>query len=213
MRLAKPILTTALLKFLCCCPLPANEPATKPAAQKAAGIERREPWNSSKIVGTPEPPAPYRTQQVFPTLKFSEPLAMTWVPGSNRLLMVERHGKLYTFENSPTVEKADLLLDTGRKRLTERRFHPQFQNERLPLRDVCRCDDKGPAAEGKPAVAVSGRQRTVPGAATRSPKKSFSNGPQEGTMPAAWRSAKMGTCISRAATAAASPTNCRPGRT
>jgi hypothetical protein len=87
-RLAKPILTAALLNVLWSWLLLADEPVTKPQARKAAGIERRVPWNSSKIVGTPEPPAPYRTQQVFPRLKFSEPLAMTWVPGSNRLLIV-----------------------------------------------------------------------------------------------------------------------------
>src|SRR5215469_6341832 len=53
-------------------------------------VDKRVPWNSSKVVGTPDPPAPYRTRQVFPKLKFHEPVAMTWAPGSNRLLMVER---------------------------------------------------------------------------------------------------------------------------
>lgn len=86
---------------------------------------KRVPWNSSRIVGTPEPPPPYRTQQVFPRLKFSEPLAMTWVPGSNRLLLVERRGKIYTFENSPAVEKAELLLDMG-KTTYGAALHPDF---------------------------------------------------------------------------------------
>ncbi len=104
----------------------ADEPAAKQKAQKAAGIDHRVPWTSSKIVGTPEPPPPYRTQQVFPKLKFSEPLAMTWIPGSNRLLIVERRGKVFTFENSPTVEKADLLLDTG-KSTYGAALHPEFQ--------------------------------------------------------------------------------------
>ncbi len=100
----------------------------KPAdTKKGAAKPRRVPWTSSKIVGTPEPPAPYRTQQVFPKLKFNEPLAMTWVPGSNRLLMVERRGKIFTFENSPTVEKADLLLDTG-KSTYGAALHPDFQS-------------------------------------------------------------------------------------
>jgi uncharacterized repeat protein (TIGR03806 family) len=96
------------------------------AAKKSPGKPRRVPWNGSKIVGTPEPPAPYRAQQVFPKLKFSEPLAMTWVPGSNRLLMVERRGKVFTFENSQTVDKPDLLLDTG-KSTYGAALHPDFQ--------------------------------------------------------------------------------------
>jgi uncharacterized repeat protein (TIGR03806 family) len=110
----------------CCCALLADEPAAKQKTQQAAGIDRRVPWSSSKIVGTPEPPAPYRTQQVFPKLKFSEPLAMTSIPGSNRLLIVERRGKVFTFENSPTVEKADLLLDTGKSTYGVA-LHPEFQ--------------------------------------------------------------------------------------
>src|SRR5437588_616559 len=111
---------------MCGWPLLADEPGTKPQAKLTTGIERRVLWNSSKIVGTPEPPAPYRTQQVFPRLKFSEPVAMTWVPESNQLLIVERRGKIFTFENSPTVEKADLLLDTG-KSTYGAALHPHFQ--------------------------------------------------------------------------------------
>ena len=126
MRLTNLFSTVVLLNVLSSGALQAAEPAAKQQTQKAAGIERRVPWNSSKIVGTPEPPAPYRTQQVFPRLKFSEPLAMTWVPGSNRLLIVERHGKIFTFENSPTVEKADLLLDTGKSTYGVA-LHPEFQ--------------------------------------------------------------------------------------
>ena len=126
MRLVNLISTAILWSTLCCLPLHAEEPASKQPPKKAVGIERRVPWNSSKIVGTPEPPPPYRTQQVFPRLKFNEPLAMTWVPGSNRLLVVERRGKLFTFENSPTAEQADLLLDTGKSTYGVA-LHPDFQ--------------------------------------------------------------------------------------
>src|SRR5262245_4627925 len=103
----------------------------------------------SKVVGTPDPPAPYRTRQVFPRLKFSEPVAMTWAPGSNRLLLVERRGKLYTFENSPTVEKADLLLDVNGLGNTTygAAFHPDFQtNGYIYVMYVV--DDKNPEPKG-----------------------------------------------------------------
>jgi uncharacterized repeat protein (TIGR03806 family) len=101
-------------------------PGATPAQEKKAAKPRQVPWNGSKIVGTPEPPAPYRAQQVFPKLKFNEPLAMAAVPGSNRLLVVERRGKVFTFENTPTVEKAELLLDTG-KSTYGAALHPDFQ--------------------------------------------------------------------------------------
>lgn len=88
--------------------------------------DKRVPWTASKIVGTPDPPAPYRAQQIFTKLKFNEPLAMTPIPGTNRLLLVERRGKVFTFVNSRDVEQADLLLDTG-KSTYGAALHPDFQ--------------------------------------------------------------------------------------
>ena len=126
MRLAKLPATALFIGFVCCQPGLGSDTANKTGPSRPFGIDKRVPWNSSKIVGTPEPPAPYRTAQVFPKLKFSEPLAMTSVPGSNRLLVVERRGKIFTFENSPVVEKADLLLDIG-KSTYGAALHPQFQ--------------------------------------------------------------------------------------
>ena len=49
------------------------------------GIEQRVPWTTSRIRGTPDPPAPYRTEQAFPHLTFQEPLAVTTGPVSDRL--------------------------------------------------------------------------------------------------------------------------------
>ena len=104
----------------------ADDAPGKAGSPRKWGIDKRVPWTTSRIIGTPEPPPPYRTAQVFPKLKFSEPLAMSLIPGSNRLLLVERRGKIFTFENSPTVEKADLLLDTG-KSTYGAALHPEFQ--------------------------------------------------------------------------------------
>ncbi|MGE5194298.1 MAG: PQQ-dependent sugar dehydrogenase, partial [Deltaproteobacteria bacterium] len=146
MRSAKLSILTILFSIVGGHPAPADETGKKAPAAKPFAIDRRVPWNSSKIVGTPDPPPPYRTRQVFPKLKFNEPLAMTWVPGSNRLLIVERRGKLYTFENSPTVEKADLLLDTG-KQTYGAAFHPNFQTNGFVYVTYV-LDDKEPQSKG-----------------------------------------------------------------
>ena len=34
-----------------------------------------------------------------PNLRFDEPLAMGAIPGTNRLVIAERQGKVFTFEN------------------------------------------------------------------------------------------------------------------
>lgn len=156
MRLLNLLSIVVLTGFLCGRPALGEEKTAQKAAPESitAQSRARVPWTTSKIVGTPEPPAPYRTQQVFPKLKFNEPLAMARAPGSNRLLVVERRGKLYTFQNSPTVEKADLLLDmgllpdAGKSTATYgAAFHPQFQKNGFVFVTYV-LDDKEPQPKG-----------------------------------------------------------------
>jgi uncharacterized repeat protein (TIGR03806 family) len=59
-------------------------------------------------------------------MRFSEPLAMTTGPGTNRLFVAERKGKVYSFENNAQVAKADLLLDVG-KTVYGFVCHPKFK--------------------------------------------------------------------------------------
>jgi len=92
---------------------------------KPAGLDRRVPWTTSRVKGSPEPPPEYRTEVAFPRLKFDEPLDMAFVPGQHRLAVAERHGKIYTFADDPKTEKADLLLDT-KTTVYAIAFHPQF---------------------------------------------------------------------------------------
>ncbi len=95
-------------------------------------VSKRVLWATSRIVGSPDPPAPYRTQVAFPKLKFDEPLAMTFVPGSNRLVVVEHFGKVYTFEQRRDVMGKELFLDLAKVLEVQRistlgiAFHPKF---------------------------------------------------------------------------------------
>jgi glucose/arabinose dehydrogenase len=95
------------------------------AAARAVGIERRTPWTTSKIRGAPDPPAPYRTVRVFEKLQFEEPLDLAIAPGTDRLFVAERYGKIYSFRDDPRVERADLFLDLD-KVIYGIAFHPKF---------------------------------------------------------------------------------------
>jgi uncharacterized repeat protein (TIGR03806 family) len=97
------------------------------SSAEPVGIAKRTLWTTSRVTGSPEPAAPYRTEVAFPRLmRFSEPLAMTAGPETNRLFIAERHGKIYSFENNPQVEKPELLLDMG-KTVYGFVCHPKFQ--------------------------------------------------------------------------------------
>ena len=66
------------------------------AAEKPAAAKRPQ-WTTSKVKGSPEPPAPYRTDVVFPRVKFFEPLEVTAAAGTDRLFVAERPGKVFSF--------------------------------------------------------------------------------------------------------------------
>jgi uncharacterized repeat protein (TIGR03806 family) len=88
--------------------------AANPPVRKPFGIAKRIPWTTSRVVGSPDPPDPYRTEVAFPKIRFDSPLAMNVVPGTNRLAVVERYGKIYTFDNRRDVAGKTLLIDLKR---------------------------------------------------------------------------------------------------
>jgi uncharacterized repeat protein (TIGR03806 family) len=84
----------------------------KPEPKRAPfGIDKRIPWTTSRVQGSPEPPPPYRLEAVFPKLKFDEPLELAAVPGSNSWIVAQRRGKIFTFENDPVKAEKHLLID------------------------------------------------------------------------------------------------------
>lgn len=92
---------------------------------KPFGIEKRVLWTTSRIDGSPDPPSPYRTENAFPKLKFEEPLSLVAIPGSSRLGVAQRRGKIDTFSNDPAASQTDLLMDLGRP-VYAIEFHPRF---------------------------------------------------------------------------------------
>ena len=90
------------------------EPAARPAAEpvkKPFGLEKRELWTTSRVKGSPEPPAPYRMAKAFPGVKFTEPLELTPVPGQKAWVVAERGGKIWTFANDGSASEKRLVLD------------------------------------------------------------------------------------------------------
>ena len=52
------------------------------------GIGKRLPLTTSKVIGSPDPPLPFRAVKAFPDLKLSFPIAVTHQPGSDHLLVI-----------------------------------------------------------------------------------------------------------------------------
>lgn len=93
--------------------------------RKASGLEKREPWTTSKVVGSPDPPAPYRMAKAYPNLTFTEPLELVSVPGQKLWMVAERPGKLLTFASDPKTKEAKLVVDLKRE-VYGLALHPKF---------------------------------------------------------------------------------------
>lgn len=98
--------------FVACWHAGTTEQGDKPPVRLKSGLEKRVPWTTSKVIGSPEPPPPYRTEPAFPRLpKFDEPLDLSYAPGTNRLFVAGRWGKVWSFVNKKDTDKADLVLE------------------------------------------------------------------------------------------------------
>src|SRR4051812_32666600 len=94
---------------------PAADDRGKPGdAEPTPSASVRTPWTTSRVVGSPEPPPPYKVVQAFLHLKFEHPLLIVRHPGSNRFIVGEQSGVLYSFADTPDA-RADLFLDLRRE--------------------------------------------------------------------------------------------------
>lgn len=88
------------------------------------GLAARVPWTTSRVVGSPEKPMPYRPARVFPDLKFKEPVELVPGPGLDRWFIVELAGKISSFKKDGSG-RSDLALDLKHSTYGLA-FHPQF---------------------------------------------------------------------------------------
>ncbi|MBO12006.1 MAG: hypothetical protein CMJ68_14725 [Planctomycetaceae bacterium] len=102
---------------------------------KATAPTRKTPWSTSKVQGTPEPPSPFLAERRFPKLKFTNPVEMRPIPGTNRLLVMELGGKIYSFPDRQEAASPDLALDLKQHKPAISNaygftFHPDFKRNR-----------------------------------------------------------------------------------
>lgn len=101
---------------------------------------KRAPWTTSRIHGSPEKPEPYQVVPAFPKLRFSFPTSVEEVPATDRLLVTERDGKVFSFPRNKEVAAADVALDLNellpkdvkprKVSLWDAEFDPQFADNR-----------------------------------------------------------------------------------
>lgn len=79
---------------------------------------------TSRVVGSPDPPLPYRVERALPKLSISQPVAVTHEPGSKRLLVITPKTLLRTTDD-PATGEVETLLDLKSAAFSIA-FHPDF---------------------------------------------------------------------------------------
>jgi putative heme-binding domain-containing protein len=135
--------------------------ADEPKKSDAKTPPARVPWTTSKVVGSPDPPPPFKAVRVFPNVKINHPLLIARCPGSDRLFVGEQEGVLYSIANKPDA-KAEVFFDLRKEIKTAAKtpgaggieavyglvFHPKFEQNRL-----CYVCYTLRAKDGKPNLA------------------------------------------------------------
>ncbi len=143
------------------------------------GLDRRVPWTTSRVVGFPSPPPPYRAVRAFPNLKVVCPIAVAHQPGSDCLLLLHQmfpwggHGKILRVKDVPDVAEAEEVLNLDGIAYGVA-FHPDFlKNGYLYV------GDNGP---------MSGKKRTRVTRYAMDPKPPYKLDPKSAKIVLAWDS-------------------------
>ncbi len=86
---------------------------------------------TSRVVGSPEPPSPYRTQRRYPKLKVDYPICVVHQPGSDRLWTISQDRaysltSIRRFVDSEDATETELLLPADNRVAYDLCFHPDF---------------------------------------------------------------------------------------
>lgn len=98
--------------------IPAAPPADENTAPAGPATPAKRPaWTRSKVVGSPEPPAPYRATRIFPEFEIKQPIYLDREPGTKDAYLLVQHlgswwgpSKIHRLRDG----KAEFLLDIDR---------------------------------------------------------------------------------------------------
>lgn len=132
---SKPVARAALVPVLTLVTL------TDPAPAQSYGLTGR-PDVGAYFDGVfpPEPPvisSDWTTVLAFPNLVFDNPVGLTAVPGTDQLIVWEREGRIWSFDNDPATATKSLVLDLSGQcqgwddsGLLGLALHPDFESNR-----------------------------------------------------------------------------------
>ncbi|MFO0902144.1 MAG: PQQ-dependent sugar dehydrogenase [Pirellulales bacterium] len=111
------------------------------ASTAAEPTAPRPAWTTSKVVGAPTPPEPYRIVPAYPRHEFTKPTSLEEIPGTKRMLVTEMSGAIFTFPKDAATAAVALAGDLrtligeaagpGGVSLFDAELHPRFSENRF----------------------------------------------------------------------------------
>ncbi len=102
------------------------------ADEKPFGLKSRVPWNTSRLVGSPEPPSPFVVEKTFAKLTWNAPIYLAEEPGTDRLWVVQSAGatandsRILRVKDDPETGESETLLDLPNRLAYSVCFHPVY---------------------------------------------------------------------------------------
>ena len=81
------------------------------ALSEDAKFPTRASWTTSRIKGSPEPPAPFRPVRVYPNIELKQPVEMVFPSFDARPFVVERGGKIYRLPTDQSSKRVETFFD------------------------------------------------------------------------------------------------------
>lgn len=126
-----------MIRYLALVAVFASATAQAKDGEKPYGLEQRIRWDNTRLIGTPDPPAPYRTVRVFENLKFQKLLYLKQVPGTSHVFIIEHQsgwsgpGQIASFDCQAAEPVLQTVLDLSDHTLYAVEFHPRYEENRL----------------------------------------------------------------------------------
>jgi glucose/arabinose dehydrogenase len=93
-------------------------------------LQSRIPWTTSRVIGSPDPPLPYRVERAFTNVSLRAPLFVAAEPGTDLLFVIlqggekDRPSKLLRMRDAPDTTQTETILTLTNRLLYSVAFHP-----------------------------------------------------------------------------------------
>ncbi|MCA9102171.1 MAG: PQQ-dependent sugar dehydrogenase, partial [Planctomycetales bacterium] len=125
--------TTVLIFATLVGQMPAEESQPGGSGKKqTATLPARPPLTTSRMIGSPEPPLPYRVRRAYPAITLKQPIYVKREPGTSNLIIIHYlgdtngPGRLVRVVDDPDVTETNLLLECPRF-VYGFTFHPDYE--------------------------------------------------------------------------------------